>query len=78
MAARRVRARRGSGSIQLRAGQLPAQVSLGPDAFCRRIRRAKSFDSRTQAAACIAPQQHDHHQLADPVTEHRLADHLRW
>ena len=79
MAARRARrARRGSGSIQLRAGRLLAQVALGPDAFGRRLRRAKSFDSRTQAEACIATQQHEHHQLADPVTEDRLTDHLRW
>jgi hypothetical protein len=33
MAARRARARRGSGSIQLRAGRLLARISLGTDAF---------------------------------------------
>jgi integrase len=74
----RVRARRGSGSVRVRNGRLLAQVSLGTDPSGRRIRRAKSFDSRTQAEAWIATQQLEHSQLTNPVTEDRVADYLRW
>ena len=69
MGAGRVRARRGSGSVRNRNGQLLAHVSLGTDPSGRRIRRAKSFDSRTQAETWIATQQLEHRQLMNPVTE---------
>jgi hypothetical protein len=78
MGAERVRARRGSGSIRVRNGRLLSQVSLGTDPSGRRIRRAKSFDSRTQAEAWIATQQLEQSQLTNPVTEDRVADYLRW
>jgi integrase len=78
MAAGRVRARRGSGSIRVRDGRLLAQVSLGTSTSGRRIRRSRTFDSRTQAEAWIATQQLEHRQLANPVTEDLLSDYLRW
>jgi integrase len=78
MGAGRVRARRGSGTIRVRNGRLLAQVSLGSDASGRRIRRGKTFDSRTQAEAWIARQQLEHRQLANPVTDDHLEDYLRW
>jgi hypothetical protein len=53
-------------------------VSLGTDASGRRVRRSRTFDSRTQAEAWIATQQLEHRQLTNPVTEDRLADYLRW
>jgi len=74
----RVRARRGSGTIRVRDGRLLAQVSLGYDSSGRRIRRGKTFDSRTQAEAWLATQQLEHRQLANPVTDDRLGDYLRW
>jgi integrase len=74
----RVRARRGSGSIRVRDGRLLAQVSLGYDTSGRRVRRGKTFDSRTQAEAWLATQQLEHRQLANPVTDDRLGDYLRW
>jgi integrase len=77
-AARRVRARRGTGTITPRNGRLQVQVSLGTDASGRRIRRSRTFDSRTQAEAWIARQQLEHRQLANPVTDDRLEDYLRW
>jgi integrase len=74
----RVRARRGTGTITTRGGRLQAQVSLGclPDG--RRIRRSKTFDSRTQAEVWIATQQLEHRQLANPITDDLLEDFLRW
>jgi len=74
----RVRARRGSGSVRVRKGRLLAQVSLGTDPSGRRIRRGKTFDSRMQAEAWIATQQLEHRQLANPITDDRLEDYLRW
>jgi integrase len=78
MGAGRVRARRGSGSIRVRNGRLLAQVSLGTDPSGRRVRRGKTFDSRTHAEAWIARQQLEHGQLTNPVTDEWLADYLRW
>jgi integrase len=78
MGAGRVRARRGSGTIRVRNGRLLAQASLGSDPNGRRIRRGKTFDSRTQAEAWIATQQLEHRQLTNPVTDDRLEDYLRW
>jgi integrase len=49
MGAGGVRARLGSGSVRVRNGRLLAQVSLGTDPSGRRIRRSRTFDSRTQA-----------------------------
>jgi integrase len=77
-AARRVRARRGTGTITARGGRLQAQVSLGHLPDGRRLRRSKTFDSRTQAETWIATQQLEHRQLANSVTDERLADYLRW
>lgn len=61
MGAGRLRARRGSGSVRVRNGRLLAQISLNTDLNTdpsgRRIRRSKTFDSRTQAEAWIATQQ---------------------
>jgi integrase len=74
----RVRARRGSGSIRVRNGRVLAQVSLGTDAHGRRIRRSRTFDSRTQAETWIATQQLEHRQLTNPVTDDHLEDYLRW
>jgi integrase len=74
----RVRARRGSGSIRVRNGRVLAQVSLGTDAHGRRIRRSRTFDSRTQAETWIATQQLEHRQLTNPVTDDHLEDFLRW
>jgi integrase len=73
-----VRARRGTGSITPRDGRLQAQVSLGTEADGRRVRRSKTFDSRPQAETWIATQQLEHRQLANPITDDRLADYLRW
>jgi integrase len=53
-------------------------VSLGRLPDGRRLRRSRTFDSRTHAEAWIATQQLEHSQLANPVTEDRLADYLRW
>jgi integrase len=78
MGAERVRARRGSGSVRVRNGRLLAQVSLGTDPSGRRVRRSRTFDSRTQAEDWIATQQLEHRQLANPITDDRLADYLRW
>jgi integrase len=78
MGAGRVRARRGSGSVRIRNGRLLAQVSLGTDPRGRRVRRSRTFDSRTQAEAWIATQQLEHRQLTNPITDERLADYLRW
>ena len=78
MGAGRVRARRGSGTVRTRNGRLLAQVSLCTDPSGRRLRRGKTFDSRTQAEAWIATQQLEHRQLANPVTDDRLEDYLRW
>jgi hypothetical protein len=78
MGAGRVRARRGSGSIRVRNGRVLAQVSLGTDAHGRRIRRSRTFDSRTQAETWIATQQLEHRQLTNPVTDDHLEDYLRW
>jgi hypothetical protein len=61
-----------------RGGRLQAQVSFGTSPGGRRIRRSKTFDSRTQAEAWIATQQLEHRQLTNPVTDERLADYLRW
>jgi hypothetical protein len=78
MGARRVRASRGTGTVRVRIGRLRAQVSLGTDPSGLRIRRGKTFDSRTQAGAWIATQQLEHGQLTKPVTEDRLEVYLRW
>jgi integrase len=78
MGAGRVRARRGTGTVRVRNGRLLAQVSLGVDADGRRVRRSRTFDSRPQAEAWIATQQLEHRQLANPVTDDRLEDYLRW
>ena len=75
---RRVRARRGSGSIHRRGDRYLAQVSLGVDAAGRRIRRAKTVDTREQAQAWIAEQQAGSGQLTAPVANDRLDDYLRW
>jgi hypothetical protein len=77
-AARRVRARRGTGTITARGGRLQAQVSLGTESSGRRVRRSRTFDSRSQAEVWIATQQLEHRQLANPVTDDRLEDYLRW
>jgi hypothetical protein len=53
-------------------------VSLGTDAHGRRIRRSRTFDSRTQAETWIATQQLEHRQLTNPVTDDHLEDYLRW
>jgi integrase len=78
MGAGRIRGRRGTGSIRVRNGRLLAQVSLGTDPSGRRIRRSRTFDSRTRAEAWIATQQLEHRQLTNPVTDDRLDDYLRW
>jgi len=74
----RVRARRGSGSIHRRGDRYLAQVSLGVDAAGRRIRRAKTVDTREQAQAWIAEQQAGSGRLTAPVVNDRLDDYLRW
>jgi integrase len=53
-------------------------VSLGRLPDGRRLRRSKTFDSRTEAEAWIATQQLEYRQLTNPVAEDRLADYLRW
>jgi integrase len=77
-AARRVRARRGTGTITARGGRLQAQGSLGRLRDGRRLRRSRTFDSRTQAESWIATQQLEHGQLTNPVTDERLSDYLLW
>jgi integrase len=72
------RARRGKGAIAARGGRLQAQVSLGRLPDGRRLRRSKTFDSRTRAEAWIATQPLEPRQLTNPVTDDRLADYLRW
>lgn len=62
-AARRHRARRGTGSITACGGRLQAQVSLGSLPDARRLRRSRTFDSREQAQAWIAAQKVEHGQL---------------
>ena len=61
-----------------RRGRLQAQVRLGPGASGRRVRRSRTFDSRTQAEVWIATRQLEHRQLTNPVTDDRLAEYLRW
>jgi hypothetical protein len=53
-------------------------VSLGRLPDGRRLRRSRTFDSRTHAEAWIATQQVEHGQLTNPVTDERLANYLRW
>jgi integrase len=53
-------------------------VSLGTESSGRRVRRSRTFDSRSQAEVWIATQQLEHGQLANPVTDDRLEDYLRW
>jgi hypothetical protein len=76
--ARIQRARRGSGSITPRGHRFFARVDLGLDADGRRIRRNRTFSTKSEAQAWIE-QQHSHsEELILPVADQRLDEYLRW